>query len=107
MSLADTPGSVGTPKNALIDDIFGTDERDHHDYDDSMDVDPDADDDSEPIETPSVSASASVGGITPASPAAASPRPGAIVLDHASGPFLKGKAGPIILDRFTTESRKD
>jgi hypothetical protein len=109
------PGSTGTPNGAaLIDDIFGTDARDHHDYDDSMDLDLDDDTESPsgatPGATPSAaSASASVCGATPASPAPVSPADGvgAVMLDHASGPFLKGRSGPVIIDRFTSMPRKN
>jgi len=112
LTFASTPtGSTGTPNGAaLLDDIFGTDERDHHDIevDDSMDVDMDEDTDTPSGATPSEppSTAASVAGITPASPASASPARGAVMLDHASGPFLKGKSGPILVDRFSMP-RKD
>lgn len=111
ITFASTPtGCAGTPSGAaLLDDIFGTDERDHHDIDESMDLDMDEDTDTPSGATPSESASAaaSIAGITPASPAPASPARGAVMLDHASGPFLKGKAGPIIVDRFSMPRNKD
>lgn len=96
--------SHGTPNGgaALLDDIFGADDPDDDD-DGDMDVDIDIDDVGTPnAATPSASASGAdhtPAPTTPPLPVSPANAPKAIVLDHASGPFISSKSGPILVDR--------
>lgn len=101
----------GTPNgHALLDDIFGTSERDHYDHD-SMEVDTDEAGTSTPqVATPSISAPGTER--TPVSPPSLSPSAGKAVIVEHSGPFLKRPSGPILVDRvenlrFSSDGRKD